>query len=48
MARPAIHNEGEIKIALQMLSEATILQELRQGQAIAEYMGIFFNRQRRK
>ena len=34
MARPARHNEGEIKVALQMVSEATTLQELRQGQAI--------------
>jgi len=34
MARPARHDEGEIKVALQMVSEATTLQELRQGQAI--------------
>ena len=34
MARPARHDEGEIKVALQMASEATTLQELRQGQAI--------------
>jgi transposase len=34
MARPARHDEGEIKIALQMVSKATTLQELRQGQVI--------------
>lgn len=34
MARPARHNEGAIKVALQMVSEATTLQELRRGQAI--------------
>lgn len=34
MARPARHDEGEIKVALQMVSDATTLQELRQGQAI--------------
>ncbi len=34
MARPARHDEGEIKIALQVVSEATTVQELRRGQAI--------------
>ena len=34
MARPARHDEGEIKVALQMVAEATTLQELRQGQAV--------------
>jgi transposase len=34
MARPARHDEGEIKVALKMVSAATTLQELRQGQAI--------------
>jgi hypothetical protein len=34
MARPARHDEEEIKVALQMVSAATTLQELRQGQSI--------------
>lgn len=34
MARPARHDEGEIKVAIQMVSGATTLQELRQGQVI--------------
>ena len=34
MARTARHDEGEIKVALQMVAEATTLQELRQGQSI--------------
>lgn len=34
MARIARNDEGEIKVALQLVAEATTLQELRQGQAI--------------
>jgi hypothetical protein len=34
MARPARHDEGGIKVALQMVAKATTLQELRQGQVI--------------
>lgn len=34
MARTARYNEGEIKVALQMVAEATTLQELRQGQSL--------------
>ncbi len=34
MARIARYDEGELKAALQMVSEATTIQELRQGQAV--------------
>ena len=34
MARTAQYDEGELKAALQMVTEATTIQELRQGQAV--------------
>lgn len=34
MARTAQYDEGELKAALQLVTEATTIQELRQGQAV--------------